>query len=106
MIRDKTSYEWAVECLDEHGDIFDVDHADTFAEAMARKAMKEPDVAKVEIALTRIVGNDDDGIIGRGYSYYRDGRLEPSFSDGWNEDGSGWGNLDPVPQRFHAEVRK
>lgn len=103
-MRDKITYEWAIEGEDDDGDIQDVDHADTFAEALVRQAALAPKWPKVNIALTRISGNDFDGINERGYSYYRDGKLEPNFSDGWNEDGSGWGNLDPVPQRFHKEV--
>jgi hypothetical protein len=106
MIRDKITYEWAVECQDEHGDIQDTQAADSYAEALAWKKREEPDWQKVEIALARTEGNDIDGINWRGYAYVsEDGTLEPVFSTYHAEDGGAADGPD-VPQRYHAEVAR
>lgn len=109
MARDKVSYEWRIECQDEYGDVQDVQFADSYAEALAAQAEEVGEWAKVEIALSRTEGNDDDGINWRGYAYARDGRIEPIFSSyhgaGPNEDQPACDGPD-VPKRFHAEVAK
>ena len=89
-------YEWAIEQVDEHGDINSVDHADTYAQAVER--MKDaPDAGHhYELALTRCEGNDADGLKDRVYAYMVDGKLPECFED------SGF----KVPQRFHKEVTK
>lgn len=106
MSRDKISYEWCIECADEHGDIGNVDHADSLADALLTQKMWSDtgDYHSVAIALSRTEGNDDDGINWRGYSYLRDdGTLEPTFSTYHAEDGPADDGPD-VPQRFHKEV--
>jgi hypothetical protein len=111
-MRDQVSYEWAIECEDEHGDIQNVSHADTYAEALAAQAsyathrafLTEPAYAAVSIALTRTEGNDMDGINWRGYAYLVDGTLEARFSS-FHDNGPANDGPD-VPQRFFAEVAK
>lgn len=107
MARDRTTYEWHVECRDEHGDANNIDFADTFAEALAsQKAWaSDPDYAKIEIALVRTEGNELDGINWRGYAYVQaDGTLEERFSTFHEETGPANDGPD-VPQRFHKEVQ-
>jgi hypothetical protein len=105
MARDKVSYEWAVECVDEFDDVQDIYFADSYAEAVASQTSEaESDVySEVRIALVRTEGNDDDGINWRGYSYVRDGALEPQFST-YHPDGRPANDGPDVPQRFHKEV--
>ena len=96
---------------DEHGDANNVDFADTCAEALRTQASyaEAGDYAKIEIALVRTEGNDDDGINWRGYAYVNDGELEREFSSyhgaGPNEDQPACDG-GTVPQRFHTEVAK
>ena len=63
----KVFYEWVIEQVDEYGDIQDVSHYDTFAQAMTardrRLAIGEYDC--VEIACIRVVCDGDS----RGYAY-------------------------------------
>jgi hypothetical protein len=92
------TYEWAVECQDEHGDIQDVRSFDSFREAMAERAAA--DWPKVEIALVRSVGNNVVGMTERHYAYLRDdGTLEPVFSS-YHEEGRGACDGPAVPKRF------
>jgi hypothetical protein len=103
MARDKVDYEWCIESQDEFGDVESLNHADTLAEALVIQKQEAPDWHKVEIALTRIEGNDFDGINWRGYAYLRDdGTLEPRFSS--FHDGGPANDGPDVPQRFHKEV--
>lgn len=111
MPRDKVTYEWHIECADEHGDVNHVDFADTYADALASQAVwaEDGEYAKISIALVRTEGNECDGINWRGYAYVQDGKLETDFSTfhgaGPNEDQPAHDGPD-VPQRFHNEVVK
>jgi hypothetical protein len=84
MAKDKLTYEWAIETLDSNGDIYDVDHSETFPTDIPENA---------DVALTRIIGNDQDGIKHRQYAYLADGKLPETFENGVR-----------VPKRFHVEV--
>jgi hypothetical protein len=86
MAKDKLTYEWAIETLDSNGDIYDVDHSETFPTDIPENA---------DVALTRIIGNDQDGIKHRQYAYLADGKLPETFENGVR-----------VPKRFHVEVAK
>lgn len=105
MTRDKITYEWAVESCDEHGDNIAVNHADSYAEALRIRDSEAPDYDHVDIALTRIEGNDDDGINWRGYAYVRDGALESCFST-YHPEGIPANDGPDVPKRFHEEVAR
>ena len=103
MPRNQVSYEWAIEESDEHGDIYSTDHAETFAEALTRKADLESLGAcspTVELALVRHEGNQIDGEQARFYAYLRDDWTLPAAfsSSGGTDDGP------DVPQRFHREL--
>jgi hypothetical protein len=82
-----TTYEWTYEVPDAHGDITEQEFYDSLRECMAAAPLT------AEIALVRIVGNDDEGVLYRGYAYMEGGTLPPTFDDGAR-----------VPQRFHGEV--
>ena len=96
-----TVYEWVVEATeDEYGDIEDMDHEDTYAQALktaeAWKQHLKPGY-HLEIALTRLVIDDEDGNLeDRQYAYI-----------GWEEDGRLPAKFDggaAVPKRCHAEL--
>lgn len=95
MSRIRSTYEWAWEVTDEHGDIAECDYLSTLAEC------RQMGPAEADLALVRFYGNDEDGIVERTYAYCQPGPtgsgiVLPRFF----EDGS------EVPQRFHAEVSR
>lgn len=91
-MKDKVSYEWVCEPLDEHGDIIDPLFGDTLAEVI-RFGLKYKGAAEFAYALVRNVGNDIDGIKDREYAYLDHlAQLPDEFPSGAQ-----------VPQRFHQE---
>ena len=91
-----TVYEWVIEAIDEHGDIVDVDHRDTRAEAEASIAGAP---GRHDLGLTRDVFDEVDGLIDRTWAYVQaDGTLPTYFRD------SGGGDTrHAVPARFHTK---
>lgn len=89
-MKNEISYEWCWEYSDEHGDIIDLVHADTLKSlgAAAKNSLKP------ELTLIREVGNDEDGLLERGYAYPTNGKL-PEF---FRYCGS------KVPKRFQKEL--
>ena len=67
----KVFYEWVIEQVDDHGDIQDVSHWDSFAQAMtARDSWLTTEGCDcVEVASIRGVGDEDNGLHYRGYAY-------------------------------------
>jgi hypothetical protein len=105
MSRDKVTYEWAIEEADEDGDIFNVDHADTLAEALDRQreslsTAAETGAASVRVALLRITNDDIDGEQERFYAYLNEDGSLPEIMETCDEAQDG----PPVPQRFHKEA--
>ena len=96
--RKHVAYEWAVETVDEYGDVVDVNHSDTYAEAVA-DAKRTPLEAgeHIEIALKRVVWSEAEGREDIQYGYLDEGMLPERFDEGSGKK---------VPERFHAEVRK
>lgn len=94
----KVSYEWVIEEADEHGDIFNVDHADTLDEAFERLAYARElgQSSRVEIALLRLSYDDIGGEQERHYAYLKDGELPEIM-----ESCEGAADGPRVPQRFH-----
>ena len=86
-MRDKITYEWTAEQIDEHGDIQDADHADK-----RRELDTDVRYTSVDVGVVRTYGNDD-GVMGRTWAYIEDGILPDHFCDGTI-----------VPQRFHKEI--
>ena len=67
----KVFYEWVIEQMDQYGDIQDVSHYDTFAQAMTARdlCLATQGCDCVEIACIRGVGDEDNGLHYRGYAY-------------------------------------
>ena len=93
-MRSKTTYEWRVNQVDEHGDINDIAFYDTYAEAANCLYLFDFQ----EIELTRTVGNDDEGIIQRDYATVdiKHWELPETFD----------GSTIKVPAAKKAEVRR
>lgn len=91
-MRNKISYEWVFEDYDVYGDIIDPMFGDTLADVV-QYAPGNGDSYRV--ALTRIEGNDDDGLLVREYAYLKNGKLPIEFEDGYQ-----------IPKKYHKEVAK
>ena len=93
MARTYTTYEWALETLDDDGDIVDVDHFDTLHE-LVRYAS---DLEGKRVALVKHTNLEyrDGEEIDRTYAYVEDGELEAEFADG-----------STVPKARRAEVAR
>jgi hypothetical protein len=94
------SIEWLVEEIDRDGDIIDVHHLDSYAEALehARFCRAERDV-KTSIGLVRDRGNDVEGLVDRQWAYVDHGKLPERFDWGGGEDGGAI-----VPAKYHREI--
>ena len=88
-MRDKITYEWVAEELDERGDIIDPMFGNSLKEVMG---YIEPAV-NVNFALVREEGNNEDGLQVREYAYIKQGKLPEEFDDGYK-----------VPKRFFKEL--
>lgn len=91
-----TVYEWAAE-LERDGEIFDVQRADTIADAS--EALLAFDAEKIRLVLIRETGDDTRGLTGRLWAYARNGMLPSYF-----EDADGSPTHTAVPKRFHREI--
>jgi hypothetical protein len=91
--------EWLIETIDAYGDIIEVTHADTYAEALKwAEGQEQP----TQIGLVRDRGNEVDGLVDRQWAYIEadSGKLPDHFSD------SG-GCIGPaVPARYHNELNR
>lgn len=99
----RVTYEWLVERSDEFGDILDVRHFDTLADAKTDVEGSEDEDREagltIEIGLVRD-RLDDLGVAERGWAYLRaDGTLPSHFND---TEADRW----PVPKRFHQEAAR
>lgn len=104
-MNDKTTvnYEWLIEIIDLDGgsddlddaDIIEVNHADTYAEALKYAESQEQ---PVRIGLVRDRGNDLDGLLDRQWAYLTAGTMGtlPECFDGGAK----------VPARFHNELKR
>lgn len=92
MARQQTNYEWRVNQRDEHGDCLDFDTFDTYAEALSA-LWSTP--MRADIELTRIVGDDDNGIHYMEYASVVNGKLPEYFDEGGK-----------VNKAHHAEVAR
>lgn len=88
-------YEWVIEWIEfDSGDIIDLDHRDTYAEAV-RVALEEPPEGTYSlIGLVRNASN------GRTWAYMDEGFLPHYFRDAYGEYRMS------VPKRFLKEVEK
>jgi hypothetical protein len=91
------SIEWVVEALDPYGDIIDLLHSDTYAEAeQLAEALREEHGVEVQVGLVRDRGNDVEGILDRSWAYVVNGALPVRFEPG---------NV-LVPKRYHLELQR
>lgn len=94
-MRNRVAYEWLVEQLDASGDILDVSHPATAAEAIAHFG------PGYRIGLVRDLGNDVDGVVERLWAYAgNDGHLPLGFEDSTGEQAGV-----KVPRRYDTEWR-
>lgn len=97
--------EWKVEVLDadmvaeghDDPDIIEVNHFDTYAEAMTEVNSHQ----HARVVLVRDRGNEDEGLICRTHAYIVNGALEPNFTDPVDGFISA-----KVPAKYHAEVAR
>jgi hypothetical protein len=83
--------EWLIEEIDEHDDIVNVNHAETYAQAV----QFANGVSKVRIGLVR----DLPRLGGRSWAYIVDGKLPEYFTDAYDD------NTARVPLKYHNAVR-
>lgn len=93
QMRNELTYEWVVEYCDENGDIQDLNHSEILKDLGV--GSREHPQGWVQVALTRIVGNEDYGMLDRRYAYIDPdtGKLPAEFDTGHK-----------VPNRFHEQV--
>jgi len=94
-----TYYEWIVETVEDLGDN-EVDVIGTCAWDTYEEARKDAEALmaqgkRIEIGLTRNVGDEVDGLQDRQWAYLEDGQLPQNFDGGAR-----------VPQRFHRECQE
>lgn len=96
----RRDFEWVVETVDTDGEIIEVSHFDTFAEALAwQPPLGSGDTLHCGLLLHYVwfvKGEDLADEEGRAYAYIGDdGQLASAFDDG-----------EPVPARFFKEIEK
>lgn len=91
------TYEWVIEEVDADGDIINVDHTDTLADALKRMQYPVDDSNHNQLGLVRDTWSKDDpgNLEDRQWAYVEDGKLPAEFDGGAK-----------VPKRFHAEINK
>lgn len=88
-------YEWVIEWIEPvWGDVIDLDHRDTYAEALA-VAVACPIKEDEEFIQIGLVRNDDHG---RTWAYISEGVLPEYFEDAYGERRTN------VPKRYLKEV--
>lgn len=96
-----THYEWIVETLDEDGNVEDVAHWATYAEALVWAATLQQQERDVDVGLYwRKVDDDDPFFFDEAWAYIDEGSLPVFFEDAYGVQKT------KVPQRFHREVEK
>lgn len=88
-------YEWVIEDVDEHDDIINVDHADTYAQAQRSAALPLSDgIVRRDVGLVyNLVNEIEKTTLERAWAYIEDGKLPATFDNGR-----------AVPKRFRKEV--
>jgi len=93
-MRNKITYEWTLEILDDYGDIVDVHFFETLRDLLISKQDIDDDV-NCDVGIVKHLGNDADGIVDREYAYIEHGKLPEKFDGGYN-----------MPKRFKKEFEK
>jgi hypothetical protein len=84
------SYEWCREYVDQYDDIQDHDHSDKLSEILETRTVRDAVLSRV--TLMRNQGNEEDGLLERGYVYPMDGVMPSEFDCGHK-----------VPAKYHKE---
>lgn len=74
------SYEWCREYVDQYDDILDHDHSERLADIVEQRTVR--DAVSSRVTLIRDQGNDEDGLLERGYAYPVDGVMPSVFDCG------------------------
>lgn len=108
MAKQKTTYEFKTELVDEYGDIFDYDHQDTFAEALRycktlHPLMEESGIDHADLCVVRDVWDLSDGkgnecLIDRAHCYLISNGVVPDKFV-FDEDGSA------LPKKIGDQIR-
>ncbi len=93
MARTFTTYEWALETLNDDGDIVDVDFFDTLHDLVEYES--NLDGKRIALVKHTNLAYRDGEEIDRNYAYVEDGELEAEFEDG-----------STVPKAKRAEVAR
>ena len=93
--KNKTSYEWVYEDVDQYGDIHNPIYTDSAKDATSFIASTGEGLTP-EIALVRTFGSEGNGIQQRDYAYAVNGELPEEFPE---ED---W----KVPKRYREELKR
>jgi hypothetical protein len=88
---DRVYYEWLCEFVDEHGDIQEVIHANTYTDILRHT---ESDEFEVHVGLVRDTENS------RSWAYIKDGGLPEFFRDAFDRKDA------KVPKRFIVELAR
>jgi hypothetical protein len=109
-MRLRITYEWDIERIDaESGDIIDHYHADKLADYPAAKLQEALERRTIEgdngketfhLCIVRDIGNDEQGIVERAWSYVENGKLNRTFREA---DGA---PVCTTPARFFRELAK
>lgn len=97
MPKNTVNYEWVIEYVDKHDDIIDIDHSDDLDYVLKTRAGFVPGngIVRVDLALVRDYGNNEEGLIERGYAYISENGINPHFCC-WHK----------VPARFVKQVSR
>ena len=101
---DSVAYEWCLETTDEFGDIVENDSAG-IGEPLSALLTPQGALGPGELVLVCSLGNDQDGLLDRGWAYVEGGKL-PAWATGASDGESPGHRVRQVPQRFHRELER
>ena len=93
-MRNKTTYEWTLELVDEYGDIQEAIQSGKLSDLLADyRAEPEGEIARHDLCLVQDIGNEEAGLEARGWVYVKDWTLDDD------------GDFD-APQRYAKELAR
>lgn len=99
----KVKYEWDVEELDEHGDIINHNHTESYEEAVGWAKSLKAEGVRVELALVRDIVEEDGNVVSRSWTY-ADEEFRLGQACGFLSASGSYVCL--VPKRFIKESRR
>lgn len=79
-MRNRVSYEWDIETVDEHGDIIDHDHRDKVSDFFFDRVKKAMSGKGCELVLVRDEWDECDSLVDRSWAYVTDSKLPECFT--------------------------